>query len=274
MTESIPKAPELETVKIEVEGSLGRLILNRPARLNAINAQIELDITQAARWFDSVESVRVVIVSGAGRAFSAGADLAANAEAQSAKSGGRRYRRNLGDYGLRMMEALEQMRAITIAQVHGYAVGGGFSIVLACDLRIAADDTVFFIPEIDIGVPYGWGTVPRMVREIGPVMTRELIMTCRRFDAHEAKSLGMLNRVVPASGLQAETLELANELSKKPVIPLSITKDHINAVSRAMGSTMTGFADRDLFLASCEDPESVAAAQAYASKVIKRKRSG
>jgi enoyl-CoA hydratase/carnithine racemase len=166
------------------------------------------------------------------------------------------------------------MRAITIAQVHGYAVGGGLSLVIACDLRVAADDTIFFIPEIDIGVPLGWGTVPRMVREIGAAMTRELIMTCRRFGAAEAKALGMLNRVVPAARLKDETMELASRLIKKPVLALSITKDHINAVGRAMGAGLTGFADRDLFLAACEDPEAAQAAESYAAKALKKKRQG
>src|SRR5215471_6624907 len=176
---------EFQTIKAEVEGPLGRLILNRPERLNAIGATMLQELAEAARWFDSHRELRVVIVSGAGRAFSAGADLKDAPGASSAPSSSRSwfYRREAGQYGLRAADALEQMRAVTIAQVHGDAVGGGVVLTGVCDLRVAAEDAWFFIPEVDLGLPLSWGGIPRLVREIGPAMTKELVMTCRRFGA-------------------------------------------------------------------------------------------
>ena len=100
-------------------------------------------------------------------------------------------RREIGQLGLRMADAIESMRAVTIAQVHGYAVGGGVVLVAACDLRVAADDAVFSIPEIELGIPLAWGGIPRLVREIGPALTKELVMTCRRFTPAEAKAAGL-----------------------------------------------------------------------------------
>jgi enoyl-CoA hydratase/carnithine racemase len=274
MGEAKPKDErEFKTIKVEVDGPLGRLILNRPERLNAINATMLLELAEAARWFDAHRELRVVIVSGAGRAFSAGADLkdspASDGFARSGKSW--LYRREVGQYGLRAADALEQMRAVTIAQVHGHAVGGGVVLTAVCDLRVAAEDTVFFIPEVDIGLPLAWGGIPRLVREIGPAMTKELVMTCRRFTAAEAKAIGFLNRVVAPAQLEAEVNALAAELVAKPSVPVVITKDHVNAVTRVMGAGLTPFADGDVLLAAAADDESREAARAYMDATFRRK---
>jgi enoyl-CoA hydratase/carnithine racemase len=264
---------DFKTIKVEVEGPLGRLVLNRPERLNAVNATVLQELAEAARWFDAHRELRVVVVSGAGRAFCAGADLkdspAGEGFARSGKSW--LYRREVGQYGLRAADALEQMRAVTIAQVHGHAVGGGLVLTAVCDLRVAAEDTVFFIPEVDIGLPLAWGGIPRLVREIGPAMTKELVMTCRRFSASEAKAIGFLNRVVAPSRLEAEVNQLAAELIAKPSVPVVVTKDHVNAVTRAMGAGLTPFADGDVLLAAIADEESRASARAYMEAAFGKK---
>jgi enoyl-CoA hydratase/carnithine racemase len=154
---------EFETIVAKVEGPLGRLTLNRPERLNALGATVMRELTEAAGWFDRQPEVRVVIVSGAGRAFSAGADLKDSPLARAPASTWIE-RREAGQIGLRMADAIEQMRAVTIAQVPGYAVGGGVVLVAACDLRVVAEDAAFFIPEIDLGIPLAWGGIPRLVR--------------------------------------------------------------------------------------------------------------
>lgn len=267
-------AREFQTLRVETDGAIGRLILNRPERLNAIGATMLLELAEAARWFDSHRDLRVVIVKGVGRAFSAGADLADSPMAAGMPRSGNSwlYRREVGQYGLRACDALEQMRAVTIAQVHGYAVGGGVVLVAVCDFRVIADDAVMFIPEVDLGVPLAWGAIPRMVREIGPAMTKELVMTCRRFTPQEAKTLGFANRVVPADRLEAEVEVLAQELAAKPSVPIVMTKEHVNAVARAMGAGFTGYADGDLLLSSIREEESKAAAEEYTLASIRKKR--
>jgi enoyl-CoA hydratase/carnithine racemase len=260
---------EFQTIRVEVDDALGRLTLNRPERLNAVGATMLQELAEAARWFDSHRELRVVIVSGAGRAFCAGADLKDSPAAAAARlDHSWLYRREVGQYGLRAADALEQMRAITIAQVHGYAVGGGLVLMAVCDLRVAADDAVFFIPEIELGIPLAWGGIPRLVREIGPALTKELVMTCRRFTPAEAKSIGFLNRVVPATQLESEVEQLALEMVAKPSVPVAITKEHVNAVARAMGAGMTAFADGDLLLGASAEEESRAAARAYQEKAF------
>jgi enoyl-CoA hydratase/3-hydroxypropionyl-coenzyme A dehydratase len=262
-----------ETLRIDTEGELGFLTLNRPDRLNAMNATMLDELAQAAYWFDRHLDVRVVIVRGAGRAFCAGADLkgASTSGSPSAPPPGSsswQARREAGQRGLRMANAIEQMRAITIAQLHGYAVGGGFLLAVACDLRVAAEGTQFFIPEVELGIPLTWGGVPRMVRELGPAVTKELVMTCRRFDAREAKELRFLNRVVPADRLEAETRALAASVLAMPAAPVVITKDMANAAAEAMAPARTAFLDGDALMGVSSDPASQEFRASYAARTV------
>jgi enoyl-CoA hydratase/carnithine racemase len=157
-----------------------------------------------------------------------------------------------------------------VAQVHGHAVGGGVVLMAACDLRVVADDTVLSIPEIDLGIPLAWSGIPRLVRELGPALTKELVMTCRRFTPQEAQAAGFVNRVVPAARVADEAQSLARELAAKPPVPIIITKEHVNAIARAMSAGSTSFADGDALLGNVFDPDSLAAARAYRDRTFKK----
>jgi len=265
-----------ETVRIEVEGELGFLTLDRPDRLNAMNGTMLAELAEAAYWFDRNLDVRVVIVRGEGRAFCAGADLkgASTSGSPSAPPPGSaswQARREAGQRGLRMANAIEQMRAVTIAQLHGYAVGGGFLLAVSCDLRVAADDVVFFIPEIELGIPLTWGGVPRLVRELGPALAKELVMTCRRFGAQEAKEWRFLNRVVPAARLDAEARSLAASVLAMPAVPVVVTKDQVNAAADAMvPARLSAGLEGDALLGVSADPASQESRVAYAARTLRK----
>jgi enoyl-CoA hydratase/carnithine racemase len=264
--------PEFQTLRVEAEGEIGALVLTRPERRNALSAKALREIAEAARFFDTQTHVRVVIVRGEGVSFCAGADLRESPVAEAAPGAGRSWveRREVGQLGLRMAEAVEQMRAVTVAQVHGHAVGGGVVLMAACDLRVVADDTVLSIPEIDLGIPLAWSGIPRLVRELGPALTKELVMTCRRFTPQEAQAAGFVNRVVPAARVADEAQALAAELAAKPPVPIIITKEHVNAIARAMAAGSTSFADGDALLGNVFDPDSLAAARAYRDRTFKK----
>jgi enoyl-CoA hydratase/carnithine racemase len=276
MNETPATSLVLETVRAELDPSvegLGTITLTRPDRLNAMGATMLRELVEAARWFDGRLATRVVIVRGEGRAFSAGADLRDPPSSSAADAGASwQARREAAQRGLRMANAIEQMRAITIAQVHGYAVGGGLVLVAACDLRVAADDAVFFIPEVELGIPLAWGGIPRLVREIGPALTKELVITCRRFGPAEAKAIGFLNRVVPAARLETETLELAQQVLSMPAGPVIMTKDHVNAVTNAMAPSLTAFSDGDALVAAMADRGGREARERYVAKTLRRAR--
>ena len=171
-----------------------------------------------------------------------------------------------------MARAIEEMRSVTIARIHGWCVGGGFVLASACDLRVAAASTRFSIPEVDLGIPLTWGAIPRLVRDIGPALTKELVMTCRTFDADEARSIGFLNRVVADDNLVAAVDELAATLAGKAKLALLATKAHVNAVSETMVGTARSWTDADSLSAGFADAEGRAKAQDYLDRRQSRSR--
>lgn len=246
-----------KTLEINVEGAIGTISLNRPDRLNALSLDLAEDLIGAAHWFDTQAEVKVVVVRGNGRAFCAGADL------QGFPKAGDAGLRDAADTGRRMADAVENMRALTIARLHGWCVGGGLVLAAACDLRVAASTTRFSIPEIDLGIPLAWGGIPRLVREIGPALTKELVVTCREFDADEALAAGFLNRVTPGEELEDQVTQLAQCVASKPAIPVFATKRHTNAVTNQMIGVDRAWSDADSLVAALYDPECSAAREAY-----------
>ena len=246
-----------ETLDVSLNGGIGTLWLNRPEKLNALSQQTLRELADSARWFNEQSETRVVIVGGRGKAFSAGADLSEFPVAHE------RGARDAADMGRMMAEAIEGMTALTIARLHGWCVGGGLVLAAACDLRVATDTTRFSIPEVDLGIPLAWGGIPRLVREIGPALTKELVVTCREFDSQEALTAGFLNRVVTTDDLDKTVQLLAAQIASKPANPVSVTKRHVNAVTSQMTGTMRSWSDADSLLAAMIDPECEASRQAY-----------
>ncbi len=247
---------DYETITVDIDGPVGTLALDNPAKLNPLSVACLLELTDAARTFDRHDDVKAVIVRGNGRAFTAGADLAAF-------TGGGGPDRAGTDAGRVMAEALTAMKAVTVAAIHGHCVGGGVVLASACDLRVAADDVRFMIPEVDLGIPLAWGGIPRLVREIGPAATRDLVMTCRPFGAAEAQALGFVNRVVPAQELDSTVQELARQLASKSAYTLRATLLAVDAAAEALVSTGGAWNDADSLAAARRDPESREAARRY-----------
>ncbi len=255
---------DFDTLEVRVEGVTASIQLNRPEKLNPLSSHTLKELAAAARYIDTQPEVKVVTVSGAGRVFSAGADVSAFAsDAAAADPHGD------GDAGRRMANALEEMNAVAVAKIHGWCVGGGLVVAAACDIRIAADDAMFSIPEVDLGIPLAWGGIPRLVREIGPALTKELVMTCRPFDAGEGKAAGFLNRVVPAGQLDAEVDELVATLASKPRYALLATKVHTNAVTNQMVGAGRSWSDADGLMAGLRDKEGRESAQRYLDNMKK-----
>jgi enoyl-CoA hydratase/carnithine racemase len=245
------------TLLVEHDGAVGRITLNRPDKLNPLSTTTLRELADAAQWCDVQAALKVVVIGGAGRAFTAGADLAAfTGPATDAP-------RESADAGRAMADAIEAMRAVTVARIHGHCVGGGVVLAAACDLRVAAESTRFSIPEVDLGIPLAWGGVPRLVREIGPARAKELVMTCRPFGAAEAHAMGFVNRVVPDDDLDAAVDALVAELVSKSALTLSMTKRAARAAAEALVPTANAWSDADALQSALHDAESRAAATAY-----------
>lgn len=256
---------DFETLDVRVDGQIGYIALNRPQRLNALSRQTLQELASASRWMDSQRDVKVVVVSGAGKSFSAGFDLNDFTTPDPHYS-----TRDVADIGRLMAEAVTNMNAITIAAIHGHCVGGGLVLAASCDLRIAGESARFSIPEVDLGIPLAWGGIPRLVREIGPAATKELVLTCRTFGPNEAKSLGFLNSIVADADVLTSAHQLAESLAAKPMYALRTTKQQVNAVTEEMIGTGRNAADADALAFATYDKESREASARYLASKNKK----
>lgn len=249
---------------LDLSRDVGTLTLNRPDKLNALSPELLTELIRAAEQI-SESDVRTVVVNGAGRAFCVGVDIgwftatinSADTQAMHAAF----------DLGREMADAIEGIPQVTVAALHGAVVGGGLVLAAACDLRVAADDTVLSIPEIDLGIPLAWGGIARLVREIGPALTKELVMTGRPFSSREARAGGFVNRIVPPDDVQEVAIELAATIASKPLVTTRMTKAHVAEV-------LAGAAGRDEAAAAVEsltDPESATVREAYLAALAARR---
>jgi enoyl-CoA hydratase/carnithine racemase len=253
--------PATEFVRLGVAGAVARLELARPDVLNALSVELLDEVVTVGRWLADRSEIRVVVLSGEGRAFSAGADLSTFARLSAADG----TARDAADAGDRAASAIEALPQVTVAAIHGRCVGGGVVLALACDLRFAAAGTRFSIPEVDLGIPLAWGGIPRLLREVGPAVARDLVLTCREFGADDALRTGLISRVVADDRLGAEVTEVAGALAEKARLPVRATLDAV-AAATGLGAPH-GWSDADSLLAALADPESRAAGQRYLDRL-------
>ncbi len=255
-----PAFPHLEVV---LEGSVARVTLDRSEVLNALSVELLDSLVAVCAWLQTRQDCRVVVLAGAGQDFSAGADLSTMERLLGDPAGARAA----ADAGDRAASAIEALEAITVARIQGRCVGGGIVLTLACDLRVASDTARFSIPEVDLGIPLAWGGIPRLLREVPPAVARDLVLTCREFDAAEAHRLGVVSRVYPAGELESRVDDLAEELATKARLPVQATLDAVRA-TLGIGAPL-GWSDADSLLSAVRDPESQAAARSYLDRVFR-----
>lgn len=209
-----------EEVLYEVAGAVGRITVNRPERRNALTWATVGLLRAAVAQARADDSVRVVVLTGAGgRAFCAGADLAtvAGGTTDGEAGGGPE---DLGELFL----DLWSLGKPTVARVRGYALAGGFALAVACDVVVAADDAVFGVPELDVGLWPFVASVP-LTRAMPPRLALELMMTGRRVRAEEGERFGFVSRVVPVAGLDAAVEDLTGILAAKPPGAMRLGRD-------------------------------------------------
>ena len=210
-------------LSIDTLDGIRTIAINRPDKLNALNSAT-LDALHAA-FDDAAEDadVRVVVLTGSGeKAFVAGADIS-EMNGLSPVEG-----RDFSLRGQRMMRRVEKMPKPVIAAINGFALGGGLELAMCCHLRIAADTARLGQPEINLGLVPGFGGSQRLLRLAGRAATLELCLTGEPIDAERAHQLGIVNRVVPAAELQAETAKLAGKLAKAAPLALRAMIDCVN----------------------------------------------
>ncbi len=216
---------------VERRDGVATLTLDRVPALNALDAAALRELGAAARGLAADREVRAVVVTGAGKAFSAGADIAAMAAMSAAE--GYEYAR----LGHETMNAVEALPVPVVAAVNGVALGGGLELALACDLIVVSERARLGQPEINLGLIPGFGGTQRLVARIGQARARELIYLGRQVLADEALRIGLVARVVPAERLAEEAAALAAELAAKPPLALRQAKRATAIAADADGVT-------------------------------------
>ncbi len=247
-------------LKIDRGTDVWRLTLNRPEKLNALDDSIRQALDEAIHELQGNPDVRVVVLDGEGRSFSAGADTTAwSGEAPDGTWARRRWRS--GEWQ-RILDGLESLPQATVASLHGHCIGGAALLAVSCDMRVGDPTVSVRIPELALGIPLTWAGVPRLAREVGLPLTRDLVMTGRTLNARAALACGFLQRLAPVGELADATRQIVDELLAMPHAPLALTKALTSALGRHE-TGLAGWADADVLAWSLREPESRSAAAAY-----------
>lgn len=213
---------EYKNIIFEIKEGIGYVTMNRPKALNALNTEVLTELDHVFREIDKNKEVQVVIVTGAGRSFIAGADIAQMSELNGTEG------RDMTIQGQLVMELIESINKPVIAAINGFALGGGNELAMACDVRIASEKAKFGQPEVNLGIIPGYGGTQRLPRLVGKGMAKKLIYSGEMIDAQEAYRIGLVQEVVPAEELMAAAEKLARTIMEKAPIAIKMAKVAIN----------------------------------------------
>ncbi len=206
-----------ESLKVETEGAVTRIVIDRPKVLNALDRATMIELDRAIEAID--RRTRVVVITGGGeKSFVAGADISEMAGLGAVQAS------EFAWLGQRTLMKLESLPLPVIAEVNGFALGGGCELMLACDFAIASDRARFGQPEVALGVTPGFGGTVRLGRRVGPAMARQLLYTGATIKADEALRIGLVNEVVPAEKLRERVGEIAQAIVKNGPTAVALAK--------------------------------------------------
>ncbi|PAB57653.1 short-chain-enoyl-CoA hydratase [Anaeromicrobium sediminis] len=221
-----------EMLILEKKDRMAILKLNRPNALNALNSQILLELDKAIDNIKEDDSVDVLIVTGEGKAFVAGADISQMKDLNAEEG------RKFGILGQRVFRKIETLEKPSIAAINGFALGGGCELAMSCDLRIASERAKFGQPEVGLGITPGFSGTQRLPRLVGVAKAKELIFTGKIIKAEEAQSIGLVNKVVDKESLLDEAISMAQSIIKNGQLAVRYSK---MAIDRGMqGDIDTG----------------------------------
>jgi enoyl-CoA hydratase len=218
-----------EFILTETKGRVGRITLNRPKQMNALNPQLMQELGAALDAFDADDAIGAIVITGNDKAFAAGADIAVMKNYSYMDA----FRTN---YITRDWEHIRNIRKPVIAAVAGYALGGGNELALMCDIVIAAENAKFGQPEVNLGVMPGAGGTQRLARFAGKAKTMDLCLTARTMDAVEAERAGIVSRVVPLDALADEAMAVAEKIANYSLPVIMMIKETVN---RAYETTLS-----------------------------------
>jgi len=212
-----------ETLILDKKEGVALLTMNRPERMNAFNERMEEEFVQALQDIEKDEAVKVLVVTGAGKAFCTGADVARMEGEERRIRGAEEIRRGFKNIQAIIL-GLHKLEKPSIAMINGPAVGGGFDLACSCDLRIGSEKARFMVAFTRIGLFPGWGGTWLYPRIIGIPKAAEMLFTGDFMEAKDAERYGLLNKLVPAADLEKETMSLARRIADGPPIAIRLAK--------------------------------------------------
>ncbi len=225
-----------DKILTEQSGDIARIIFNQPEKRNAVSLEMWEAVESAMAHFATDDSVRILILSGAGgKAFVSGADVSKFETERASADAVAHYNATTK----RVYDMVEAFPKPTIAQIDGFCIGGGVALSLCCDLRICGEGSNFAVPAAKLGLGYGFPGIKRLVDVVGPSFAKEIFFTARRFTAEEARTMGLVNRVVP----DAEVGQVAEDTARMIAANAPMTVDSVKYI---VGQTVVPETERDL----------------------------
>lgn len=252
------------SLKLGIKGAIATVILNRPQARNAMSAEMMREMIVCAGRVGAMREVDAVIVRGSGVCFSAGADLR-DASRWSNTARPLEEQREIAALGLRMARAWEELPQITIAAIEGYAIGGGLALATALDWRVIAENAFVSLPEISLGIPLTWGTLPRLVNLVGPARAKRLSILCERISATEALAMGLVDYCAAPGKAFSTARAVAKQSLALPRNSVRMTKESINAYASIGAHAASHMAHDQLQLAAAS-AEARAARETFARR--------
>lgn len=214
----------MDFIKLELDGPIAVITIDRPKALNALNKQVLTELSQAIGQVAANKTTRAVILTGGGeKAFVAGADIAEMANMTTAEATA------FGELGHGVLDSLEALPVPVIAAVNGFALGGGSELALACDFIYASEKAKFGLPEVTLAIIPGFGGTQRLTRLVGRARAKEMIFTGDMIDANKAKEIGLALEVLPAADLLTHCKKVANTIAKRGPLAVAQAKKVIDA---------------------------------------------
>lgn len=253
---------EFKYILLNKEDHVATITFNRPERLNSMNEEVTAEIAAALQDIGRDDSMRVAILTGAGRTFCAGADLSPEVgEKALYESQPQAMQKNIRDQARGVIQGLQNLPQPTIAMVNGACVGMGFDIALACDLRTGSEKARFMVAYTRVGIIAGQGGAWLLARVVGLPKAAELLFTGDFLEARDAERYGVLNRLVPAADLEKETLAMAHRIAGMPPLAVRWNKVHLYKMLEMDLDTALDFAaaTQPILMASQDYKEAIAA---------------
>lgn len=239
-----------DKILTEHSGEIARIIFNQPEKRNAVSLEMWEAVEAAVTRFAADDSVRILILSGAGgKAFVSGADISKFETERASAEAVAHYNATTK----RVYDLVESFPKPTIAQIDGFCIGGGVALALCCDLRICGEGSNFAVPAAKLGLGYAYPGLKRLVDVVGPAFAKEIFFTARRFNAEECRTMGLVNRVVPDAEVAQSAMDMAQMIAANAPMTVASTKFIVGQV--LLPESETDLAACDAHVKACFDSQ-------------------